>query len=350
MKLKTFITQTLGFVFFVTAVGSAHAQVFKITPGSQGTFPTAQAYNDFLNALETEVNSNLPSVETGQYTKGIANATAMASTGTSAVYGSSFSYGLFGINGGIGLDLGEGNSLSDFDTKKVAGFGAQAAVVLGFNPGAVTTANWWVVDPARLRLYLSFLKMDRTFDGAEVSFSSLGFVGQYRLIPEKSLGLNTVKWNGVDISTGFRMAKMKLEFTQNLEVVFEQDVGGTPETATVNGPITIGGDVNVFSIPVEASTSVRLLYFLNLIGGLGADINLGSSKSIAAYNANIALPQSATATGDLDLGGNAKPSPVNMRAFAGVGFEFAIGTLNLIASKSLNTGTWGLGAGLNFFF
>jgi hypothetical protein len=341
--------KTLGLLFVLGSAPGVEAQVFKITAGTRAAPFTSDAqYRTFLDSLEDEVNQNLPSVETGQYTKGMANATAMAGTGAGIVYGASYKYGLVGANLSLGADLGEGNSLSSIDAKKVAGFAIQSSAVIGFTPGTVTTGQWGPIDPARLRVYLSFMSLSQSVDGAEASFSTMGLMGQYRLIDEKSLGLNLVKWNGVDVSSGLRYGKMKLNYVQVLDVDFEDT--GTGATASVTGPATIGADVSIFTVPVEVSSSVRLLYVLNLFGGIGADFNFGSSKAIANYDSNITISGGSTATGDLDLGTNASPTLANLRMFAGLGMEFAVGTLSAGVGKSVTSGAWMMNAGLNFFY
>lgn len=330
---------------------SAEAGVFKITPGTAaGAFAGQQAaFETFLKGLEDQVNSKLPAVETGAYTKGMANATAMATTGTAVTYGSAFSMALVGVNAGLGVDLGKGNSLSDLDPKKVAGFGAQAAVVVGFNPAAISDSPWGPIDPKRLKLFLSFMKLDRKVDTADISFSNLGVLGQYRLIAERPLGHSTLRWGGVDVTSGFRTAKMKATVVQELEVEYE-DPGASGVTATVKGPATFGADVNVFSIPVEVSTSLRVAYVLNLIGGVATDFNFGSSEAIANYNSNIDLNGNGNATGALDLGSKTKPTMINARAFAGLGFNLGVGTLNFVLGKSLTASAWSIDTGLNFFW
>lgn len=341
----------LGMALALFASAGAEAQLFKITKGTKPENLSEAQWDQLISELQTSVNENFPAVETGQYTKGMANSAAMASTGTASTYGASFKYGLVGGSVALGVDLGEGNKLSDFDAKKVAGFALQSAVVLGFTPGSVTSGQWGPIDPARLRVYLSFLSMDQTQDEADVSFTSMGLVGQYRLIEERSLGLSVLKWNGVDVSSGFRIAKNKFSFTQTLPSIAETNGAVTATVAAA--PATVGADVNVFSVPVEVSTSVRLLYILNFFGGLGGDFNFGSAKAISDYNTNIGFSGvvgTGSATGELDLGGNTSPTPWNLRAFGGLGLEFAIGQVNLGIGKSLTAGAWSANLGLNLFY
>ncbi|MEO5666445.1 MAG: hypothetical protein ABIR96_00150 [Bdellovibrionota bacterium] len=340
--------KVLGMAMALMMSAGAEAQLFKITKGTKPIGLTDAQWTQLVDDLQTQVNDQLPSVETGQYTKGMANATAMASTGTASVYGSSFKYGLIGGSVALGVDLGSGNKLSNFDAKKVAGVGVQSAAIIGFSPGSVTSGQWGPIDPARLRIFLSFLKLDQTLNDADVAFTSMGLIGQYRLVGERSLGLSVLKWNGIDVSSGFRLAKNKFSFTQTLPAFTQTQNGITATVAAA--PATLGADVNVYSVPVEASTSVRLLYVLNLFTGIGGDFNFGSSKAIANYDTNIAVSGGGDATGSLELGGDTSPTPWNLRAFAGLGVEFAIGTLNVGIGKSLTAGAWSTSVGLNLFY
>jgi hypothetical protein len=346
------------FLFLALSMPARAAGVFEITNIDYDGIPDVakDALDEAFAAMEAQVNASLPDTEPGDYTKGMANAVAMAGTGTSAVYGSSYRYGLIGVGIGLGLDLGDqtiGGVLGgDAELDKIGGLGLQGAAVLGLNPGAFTSGTWFgIIDPSRLRTYLSFMSLSRDVGDAAVEFSNFGAVAQYRIIPEQSLGMNVVKWNGVDVSAGLRYSKMKFVLTQTVSESQDVDGGGQME---ISGPITVGADVGIFTVPLEASTSVRLLYVLNLVGGMGADLNFGSSKAIANLDADIEITGvpggSPTAEGDLDLGGAAGPTIMNLRGFMGVQFEFAIGSLYATVQKSLTASVWGVNTGVNFFF
>ena len=337
---------SLGAALLVAS--SAHAQVFKITPGTPGAvLSTEAALEAFLSELEDEVNAGLPSVETGEYTKGMANASAMATSGTAVVYGTPFSFGLIGANLSAGIDLGEGNKLSDFDAEKAAGFGAQAGIILGFNPGSIMSSPIGFIDPTRMQLFLSYFAQKRTLDTADVDFASFGVTAKYRLFDARNLATSLVKWNGLDVLGGIRYNKMKGSFTKEFDTEFT-GTGGV--TATVAGPAVIGADVKVISIPVEASTSLRLAYFLNLIGGAALDFNFGSSTANGDYDSDIDFTDGSTATGDLELGGKASPTLLNARAFIGTGIDFAVGSLNFTLGKSLTASAWNVNTMLSLYW
>lgn len=347
-----FKTQTLTLSLVSSLSFYAQAQLVQMTCDDPDAMVGGVVKCSTLYAgLEGKINENLPSVETGQYTKGVANANAMASAGTGVVYGSSFRYGLVGVGVGLGVDVGEGNSLTDFDAKKFAGFGAQASAILGFNPGSVTTSPWlWgKVDPSRMRIYLSFLSNDRDFDDVNAKMKNFGIVGQYRIVAERSVGLSVLKWGGVDVATGLKYSNLELGYSTEINESFEAEGQGI----SADGPAVLAANSKNFSIPLEVSTSARLLYVLNLVGGLGADLNFGKTTASATFNPEITSDSddaNADGTGTANVGSDSSPAFVNMRAFFGTQFEFAIGSLYLNIQKSLNSGVWGTNVGLNFFW
>jgi len=358
MKRFSFFTTkflTIAGVSILSA-GAQAADLVQLTCTNKGSFASLSQCQDSFDTLAANINTNLsdlpPGFDDGTYAGGVANSNAMASAGTGVVYGSSFKYGLIGGGFGLGVDLGAGNSLSDIisgniDTDALAGFAAQGSAILGFNPGAVTKATWFgLIDPTRLRLYLSFMSMDRSFDTASVSFSNFGIVGQYRLIPEKSLGLNVVKWGGVDVTSGLKYSKMKIGFSQDVN----QTTGAGATQVTLDAPLTFYADSSNFSIPIEASTSVRLLYVLNFVGGLGADINFGSTGLGVNLDGDISGGSGAEGTVVGNIGADASPKIMNLRGFVGAQFEFAIGSIYANIQKSLTAGVWGANLGVNFFY
>jgi hypothetical protein len=276
----------------------------------------------------------------------------MASAGTGVVYGASYSYALLGGGLGLGVDLGKGNSISkvisgDFDAKKFAGFGAQGSALVGLNPGAFLSEKWFgVIEPSRLRVYLSFMSLSRDFDAINLEFRNFGLVGQYRLIQEKSWGLNVLKWGGVDISSGLKYSKLEAGLQVDLNESFTQ----SGQTISVAGPVKISADSSNFSIPIEASSSLRILYVLNFIGGLGADVNMGKTSGKGAFSAAISGPPGSEGSGEAKVGSDSSPGLVNLRGFAGAAFEFAVGSLYANVQKSLTAGVWGVNLGVNLFW
>lgn len=330
----------------------AHAQLVTVTCTDPGNVLTQAQCDTVFDQLETELNSYLPSVETGQYTQGVANANAMASTGVGSVIGSGFQYALVGAGVGLGADLGD-SSLSDLlggggSFTNFAGVGAQGSVVLGINPGLFLKDKIWIIEPDRARIYLSFLSMSRVFSDISTEFSNFGLVGTYKIIPGKSFGANLFKWGGVDILSGIKYSSFSGSFTIDLPAV-SQTAG--PASATVAAaPATIAADSSNFSIPIEASTSFRALYILNFTTSLGADLNFGSTTGSGTYETTVTGNLGSAGEANLDLGSNSSPTLANLRASLGLNFEFVVGSLNLGVQKSLTAGVWGVNAGFNLFW
>lgn len=345
---------SLAFAGFLALTESAQAQLVTVTCTDRGSLPQ-ELCDTVFSELETQVNENLPDVETGGYTQGIANANAMASTGVGSVIGSGFQYALIGAGVGLGADLGD-RSVGDFigdltggsGSLTDVGLGAQASAVIGVNPGVFLKDKIWFIEPDRARVYLSFLSMSREFSGVSTEFSNFGLVASYKIIPEKSLGMNLFKWGGVDILSGIKYSTFTGTFSIDLEEI--EATEGIATATVAAAPVNISADSTNFSIPIEASTSFRAFYILNLTTSLGADLNFGSTSGSGTYDTTVTATGSATGEASLDVGSDSTPTLANLRASLGMNFEFVVGSLNLGVQKSLTAGVWGVNAGFNLFW
>ncbi len=356
-KIINLSSQILCLLALLVFAQNAHAQLISVTCTDKGTTLSQSQCDTLMSSLETELNSGLPNVETGQYTQGIANANAMAATGVGYAIGSDFSYALIGGGIGLGVDLGD-NSLSDVITGKadmqtMAGLGAQGSAVLGINPGKFYSNKIWFIDPTRIRIYLSFMSKSQSFDTISAKFSNFGLVGSYNLLAGTSLGLGMVKWNGVNIVSGIKYATFEGSFSQSIPAT---SVAG-PLTTTASAaaaPALISADSSNFSIPIEANSSVKLLHFLTFNAGLGADLNFGNTSGTGTYDTTILISGAgaggATGAASAEVGSDSSPTLMNLRAMFGTNIDFVVGSLNLGVQKSLTGGVWGVNAGLNFFW
>ena len=101
---------------------------------------------------------------------------------------------------------------------------------------------------------------------------------------------------------------------------------------------------STFSVPVEISTGVRLLYFLSVYGGIGFDFRNGETDGSGTGGTQInAGPETADVvlniqqTGEADSGGS--------KAFGGLQINLSLLKLFLQAQASLNDDLIGASAG-----
>lgn len=319
------------------------AGLFKII-NRTGTCVTA------CDALETQVNTNLPEADQSNYLKGMANASVASQKGLGASYGSNIDYIEVGFTGAVGADLGK-NSASDLiggdvDYNQIRGIGIGAAVTLGLK-GSLFGSSIGPLDMKKTSFYGYFLTLDAPdTDGLDGDTTSLGFHMQYKLIGGAGVGFGLFDWGGIDITTGFERASMTLKFAENItESVTE---GGA--TASFNGVATVGAEVTTYTIPIEISTNFRLLYATTFFTGLGADLSFGKAKSIANLTGNVSVTGGGTGQASLDLGSEESPSVFAMRAFAG--FQLNLTALNafVLVNQGLTNDSLGVALGIRLAF
>lgn len=311
--------------------------------------------------VENEVNKNLPSADTqDEYFSGMSDANAMSAAGVTTSYGTVFNKFLVGVTASGGAHLGS-KSFTDFgdlgkNPEQFRGFGAQAAVIAGINVGNVIGFDNDLFDTKKLKFYLSGFALDKKFGDVNAKYFGLGVNAQYRFFDEIEWIYRTIKWTGLDISTGILYSKLDVDASVNLNKTYTGTYQGQPVSATLtNSRALINANVSTISIPIEASTGIRFFYFLKLIGGLGVDLNFGKTSGTGS------LSSGSTVTGDVggnniagtpefNLNGSAGPDILNARVFAGPHFEFGVGSIFANIHKSLFKNAVAANAGVNFFW
>jgi hypothetical protein len=204
-------------------------------------------------------------------------------------------------------------------------------------------------DGLYLGLRLGFMKLDDfIIDGFSFNNFSLGVTANYQLIEHKRLlpgGL--VLWRGVNLGAGFiyqgtniklnmSLDKQALDIGESLPVPSDIPViGGSKLRAegSIDPSLYFDMDIKTIAIPLEASTSLRLLYFLNIPFGVGVDLGFGNSKLGLGARADVDVNVNATGLPEgliesespgslsLDAGGKMSPSFFNFKLMSGLGLS-----------------------------
>lgn len=248
-----------------------------------------------------------------------AQAQALATKGHGVSYFTQPEILVLGVNAGVAWDA-PGKSYDEIkgilsagdDRLLDIGIGLQFSLMAGLNLGYFKSLpQLGVFDPKRLTIYASFGAFDfaRTLAVKDFTAQSKMFGGhlQYKLFGVRPLGANLLQWGGVDLMTGIETAANT--FTQ-------------PSTSSELKATS-------FSVPVEASSSVRFLYALSLFGGLGLDFN--SSQAKFTTKIPLGLPANLSSFGNF--------LPTIERSDSGRGTEFRLfagAAVNLIPLKQTN--------------
>jgi hypothetical protein len=350
-------------VLAALCVTEASAAVFRITDRRYGNAPQAEI-DQLFNGLEAEINANIPDIDPSTYTKGVANATILAGAGVGADYVTPFSIALLGLTGGLAIDPG-GSSLTEIfegggsGLSKVAGFGVQGAILTGLNLEALAKGKkLGFLDFSRLRAFLSINSesFGKTGDEVSGSFRTYSFKGQYKLVSPGGVG---VRWGGVDLTTGLQYAGLRALVSKTLQQSTTQQISapGNPSvTADFTGTVNLGADLSLWNLPVEMSTSVRVLSVLSFYGGAGLDLSLGSAGNISNLSGPISVTDSSGLLGDiggqasLPFDSNSGPTPLSLRYFFGGQMEIGVVALSVQINGSATNGTLGFSGGLKGFW
>jgi hypothetical protein len=138
--------------------------------------------------------------------------------------------------------------------------------------------------------------------------TNFGLGVNYQILPgTPSILFGLFKWRGVSLGSGLTFQSNTVDVTLKLSE-FTQSVASSTTSSTTTGGVTVsstattsgtmrvtpivnlGIDASTFSIPLEATTSVQLLWLANLNFGLGADLVFGSAKINATANGAVSIP------------------------------------------------------------
>lgn len=360
----------LIFAFLAFSVAAPiYAQIFEIKVTDYGTIvdPTLKAFIDTqVQAVENEVNKDLPSGTPDRLMQGMANSSVMAGKGIGTDYASNMSVFLIGGGVGLGADLAKPPGTDS----PVSGVGVAPGIIVGFNLGFLDAATLLGMRTERLNLYFNFMSYDfKKQTGApgkesDIDISSLAFGTHLRYDWIRGNGSKLLGWGGVKFTFGFEYNKTNFGFKSKLN----QDVNQTATTGEViHGTITGSPESSILatttSIPLALSTDIQILYFISLYTGLGVDYNMGQAKGKGVLNGNDSTL--ACDTGGVCAGAGAttitvKPSanldstmkvdPFSYRAFAGFQFNLPWTRIFVQVDKSLSNDLIGATAGLRFAF
>ena len=139
-----------------------------------------------------------------------------------------------------------------------------------------------------LTVYANGFYRNGTVQQLTGSIASAGSHLQWRIIGGNSGPTATaLKWGGIDLTGGFEYSKWTLGASAPLTNDFVEGSGSVQSTitATATGRFDVSSTTMV--IPLEATTSLRLLYFLSVYGGVGYDIQTGSTSVNASLNGTL---------------------------------------------------------------
>lgn len=133
------------------------------------------------------------------------------------------------------------------------------------------------------RFYLSpkFGMLNYTYYGYSVSGITGGLMMNFQLAKKKKAGFQVFVWRGFSLGTGLLYERYKVSMTQKLGKSTNSVGSGIPVYYMIDPKFKITLKNEAYVLPVELTTSFRLLWILNLSFGGGIDF-VRSTASITA--------------------------------------------------------------------
>jgi len=266
--------------------------------------------------LQAKIDDLYDAANVAGFLRAFANATSFASRGTGVDYAPVFDGAEVGITANLaaavdGLEEGQ---------DPAAGLAPNLSLVGGLNLG-----RWG--------------HPEASFDQLEGSITNAGVHAQYHLWPASDTSPLVFQWSGLHLTGGVEWSRWRFAagdtLTRDFTLAGDNGVS-TDVTAVGAGRFELNATSTV--VPLEATTSVRILYFASAYVGGGVDFQVGSADADIAISGQMAgVRPSDGATVDIGTAsvtarGDGRPSRVAYHVL--VGAEANLWRIKLVVQGS----------------
>jgi len=315
-------------------------------------------FDNMLDGIENSANDVIPPglIKTTGLLTGFGTSALFASHGATMWAYADYKFLSFSIGSILGIRFpdnsagtvsdilsGKNTELNDFMNKENIIFGISPQFI-NLHAGIYPAAKWEIMPKNLfLGLRLGFFGLpdleipigdDATAD-LNYSTFTIGVTANYQLVKTYDVFDGLIKWRGVNIGSGIIFQTTKFD----LSVPFGKMDADMPYNGGPNDPLnglhlqlnpkaTFNMGVNTFTIPIEVSTAIKLV-FLNIPFGIGFDLGFGASRiSVGANSAVDFVGDNSSMIvqkekGKLSVGienNNVSPIPFNFKIMTGLGF------------------------------
>ncbi|OQY32922.1 MAG: hypothetical protein B6241_09695, partial [Spirochaetaceae bacterium 4572_59] len=269
-----------------------------------------QALNTALQSatdlMEIEINNAIePFKGQDDLVLGFANAGAASThTGTQRNYND---YKLFALTFGTGFAFSAPSSDIAVIEEAISNIETDGDIYFGAAMQPITATLGINLNPFVENLYgaIKFGYADLSAGTISDDFSfkslSLGAFLNYQFLKSRQLPLGFLRWRGLSFGSGVLYQRNESVFKVDIPIdpVSTGDLGSYNVALTeqsvdiqVTPELTLGASSNAWTIPLEASTGVRLLWLINLNIGAGVDVAFGSSDVDVNLNSPVEASES----------------------------------------------------------
>lgn len=259
-----------------------------------------------------------------------------AATALSGLFRSPYNYKIFSVayGFGVGVTLSDSLSTSDYRSGNLIQNEDDTYAGIALHPFNLSVGInlGFLLDGLRGTIKFGYFDLQAGTLTDEYYFETMSFGAglNYQLIKAKSVPLGIFKWHGLNVASGLYYQKTTVETT-----FVPDDAGFNSTTVSAGGidgylsvkpKLTASIESSTFTVPLEATTGVRLLYIIDLMVGAGVDLTFGSgeinmeSNQDVSFVATSGTPDSLT-PGQITISNTTKADAkfIRPRIMAGIG-------------------------------
>lgn len=272
---------------------------------------------ELAERIDTRLDEAYQVSRVDDFLRAFADATSFSSRGLGVDYASHGDGVMFGVAGNVSLAAGDLGVDEREAERPVAGVAANFAIMGGVNLERFGYPQ--------VTVFGNGFHRGGSLDELSGSITSVGVHGQLGLFrPAGGLRSLVVQWGGLAVTGGLEVSHWAFGLERELTTDFtiDGDTGSADATLAATGRFALSTTAIV--LPVEATTSVRLFYFVSLYGGVGLDLQLGTSSLDAALDGEVTAVDPGdgstvdVGTADITIDGARGPSPGKLRGLLGV--------------------------------
>jgi len=310
------------FVPLALAARPVQAQV-TITPGTDAAaFASSlgMTTDQLTNLITNQVDGLFQVTNVNSFLRDFQNAQSFSSKGLGVDYASEATLVEAGATLSLASNVDKAYKPSgSYTDPPISGGGANFSLMGGLGLGL------FGLDP--VMIFANWFKGSASLGQLDGNYQNWGLHGQLRLLgPSRSMSATKflIRWGGIAITSGVDYAHVGLSSKKQISSTFEV-APGAPVTVTSAGTLSFNLDQTTWSVPLEVTTSLRLLSIVTVYGGLGFDWQLGGDCNlhILMQEANLSGKVQGTTynnlgTATVQADGHVSPSPARMREIFGL--------------------------------
>ena len=232
-------------------------------------------------AIRSQVMSLFQVADVGSFLRDFQNAQSFASKGLGVDYASETTLVEVGATLSVASNVDKAYKPSgSYTDPPISGGGANFSLMGGLGFGL------FGLDP--VMVFANWFKGSASFGQLDGSYNNWGLHGQLRLLGpsrKSSAAKFLVRWGGIAITSGADYSRVTLNAKKDLHSTFTLPAASAqfPDgsvTVKNDGLLTFSLQQTTWTVPLEVTTSLRLLSLVTIYGGFGLDFQLGGGSDL----------------------------------------------------------------------